>query len=223
MYGIGLVKGMLVTLKNLVLPSRRFTLHQYPDRKVGPLGLAKHSGTNVFSLALRSPGQLVKSMLGLVSVPDRYPQHARFRGEEFTWYEERCTGCASCAKYCPLGIIEIVTDPSGEAMQEGQKYGLEVFDIDIGRCMFCGLCVEACPYDALHMGSGFEEGRYVRNELGIHEDRLVDASKRPSNWFRPQLEGRDNDPRGDSDVAWHDAGRHEKPSVHDQEERWAKR
>ena len=38
MYGLGLVKGMIVTLKNLVLPSRRFTLHQYPDRKVGPRG-----------------------------------------------------------------------------------------------------------------------------------------------------------------------------------------
>ena len=73
MYGLGLVKGMLVTLKNLVLPSRRFTLHQYPDRKVGPLGLAKHKGTNVFSLALRSPVQFAKSVVGLVSVPDRYP------------------------------------------------------------------------------------------------------------------------------------------------------
>ena len=27
MYGLGLIKGMVVTLKNLVLPSRRFTLH----------------------------------------------------------------------------------------------------------------------------------------------------------------------------------------------------
>ena len=73
------------------------------------------------------------------------------------------------------------------------------------------------------MGSGFEEGQYVRADLVIDKDRLVSSSKRPSNWFRPQLEGRDNDPRGDSDVAWQDAGRHEKPSVHDQEERWAKR
>ena len=32
----------------------------------------------------------------------RLQQHPRFRGEEFAWYEERCTGCASCAKYCPL-------------------------------------------------------------------------------------------------------------------------
>ena len=113
----------------------------------------------MFGYVLKNPGRTIKSLLGLVDVEDHDPRHSRFRGQEFSFYEQRCTGCASCAKYCPLGIIKIVTNRSGEAMQEGEKYGLEVFDIDIGRCMFCGLCVEACPYDALHMGSGFEEGR----------------------------------------------------------------
>ena len=54
----------------------------------------------------------------------------------------------------PWGIIRIVTHPGGEYMSEGQAYEIDVFDIDIARCMFCGLCVEACPYDALFMGSG---------------------------------------------------------------------
>jgi len=223
MYGLGMAKGMVVTFKNMVLPKRMFTLHQYPNRKVGPFGLAKHTGSGIFNLAVNDPVQFAKSLIGLVSIEDRYPQHPRFRGEEFTWYEDRCTGCASCAKYCPLGIIEIVTDPSGSAIQEGEKYALEVFDIDIGRCMFCGLCVEACPYDALHMGSGFEEGTYKRGELVIDKTRLNESPKNPSNWFRPQLEDRGNDPRDGSNVDWNDAGRHEKPSLSQQEERWSKR
>ncbi len=223
MYGLGMAKGLGVTLKNLVLPGRMFTLHQYPDRKIGPLGLAKRSGTNVISYAISNPGQVVKALVGLVSVADVQPRHPRFRGEEFTWYEDRCTGCASCAKYCPLGIIRIVTDPSGTFVQEGEKYGIEVFDIDIGRCMFCGLCVEACPYDALHMGSGFEEGSYQRSELVIDMQRLNDAPKRPSTWFRPQLEDKDYDPSSGQELGSREVGRHERPSQGEQEERWSKR
>ena len=137
----------------------------------------------------------------------RLSQHPRFRGEEFVWYEERCTGCASCAKYCPLGIIKIVTSPSESAPLEGDKYRLEVFDIEIARCMFCGLCVEACPYDALFMGSGFEQGQYSRKEMVIGLDQLRQADKRPSSYFRPQLEKPRYDPRGGQPLDWKQVGR----------------
>jgi NADH-quinone oxidoreductase subunit I len=126
----------------------------------------------------------------------RLLQHSRFRGQEFTWYEDRCTGCASCAKYCPLGIIRIVTDPHGGNEQEGGSYKIDVFDIDQGRCMYCGLCVEACPYDALHMGSTFEAAQERRADLVITMDVLKTREKHPSTWFRPQLERQHFDPFG---------------------------
>ena len=223
MYGLGMARGLAVTMKNMVLPSRKFTLHQYPDRKIGVLGLAKEAKTNVFSYVMKEPKKSIRALVGLESIEDRNPQHARFRGEEFSWYEQRCTGCASCAKYCPLGIIRIVTAPSGDAMQEGEKYAIEVFDIDIGRCMFCGLCVEACPYDALHMGSGFEEGQYRRTDLIIGMERLKEAPKNPSTWFRPQLESKHYQPLEEGQEDWKKVGRHEQPTDEDLEERWAKR
>jgi len=138
---------------------------------------------------------------------ERLKQHPRFRGEEFVWYEERCTGCASCAKYCPLGIIKIETSPSDTVVQQGDKYRLEVFDIQISRCMFCGLCVEACPYDALFMGSGFEQGSYSRKEMVIGLDQLRHADKNPSTFFRPQLESQDYDPRSGKPLDWREVGR----------------
>ena len=137
----------------------------------------------------------------------RVKQHPRFRGEEFVWYEERCTGCASCAKYCPLGIIKIVTTPSETAIQQGDKYKLEVFDIELQRCMFCGLCVEACPYDALFMGSGFEQGQYSRQNMFISIDQLRQSQKLPSTWFRPQLEEAEYKPGDGRPLGWREVGR----------------
>ena len=98
MYGLGLAKGLVVTAKNLVLPSRMMTV-QYPDRKVGLLGLSKATSTPVTDLIRKYPVNVLKALLGMAEVKASLPQHPRFRGEEFSWYEQRCTGCASCAKY----------------------------------------------------------------------------------------------------------------------------
>ena len=138
---------------------------------------------------------------------ERVKQHPRFRGEEFVWYEERCTGCASCAKYCPLGIIKIVTGPSETAPLQGDKYRLEEFDIEISRCMFCGLCVEACPYDALFMGSGFEQSAYSRKGRVIDIDQLRQSEKHPSTFFRPQLESARYRPLDGQPLDWVQVGR----------------
>ncbi|MBI4328903.1 MAG: NADH-quinone oxidoreductase subunit I [Chloroflexi bacterium] len=134
----------------------------------------------------------------------RLTMSPRFRGNTFVWYEERCTGCASCAKACPLGIIRIVTHPRPRA-DVGNDYNVDVFDIDTGRCMFCALCVEACPYDALHMGGEFERASYRREDLVITLDQLRALPKKPQTQFRPHLETAGY--KGDTELDEHDAGR----------------
>jgi len=107
----------------------------------------------------------------------------RIRGHELVWSPERCTGCATCARACPQGNIEIVTHA------QGNKYVVDKFEVDIGRCMFCGLCVEACPYAALAMGTSYERARRRRQQLVLgKEDLTMSEAMRPSAYARPEFE-----------------------------------
>ncbi len=110
-YGLGVFRGMAVTLATAFRPT--FT-QQYPDRRIGLFRAAREADMNAIAFAVRRPGAALKAVLSLTRMDVRLPQSPRFRGNEFTWYVDRCTGCANCAQYCPLGIIRIVTEPGGE-------------------------------------------------------------------------------------------------------------
>jgi NADH-quinone oxidoreductase chain I len=108
----------------------------------------------------------------------------RSRGNELVWSRERCTGCATCAKTCPQGVIEIVTSES----KEDNKYKVEKYRVDTGYCIMCGLCVEACPYDALFMGHSYERAKYRRGDLVQQDDALLESKDRPaSGYFHPDI------------------------------------
>ena len=122
-------------------------------------------------------------------ITTQYPEERlnvsrRIRGNEIVWDEERCTGCATCAKSCPEGCIEIVT-----SLGEENNYIVERFEVDTGHCIFCGLCVEACPYEALFMGYAYERAKYRRQELVLAKEGLLLSDERqPSGYSRPKVE-----------------------------------
>ncbi len=107
----------------------------------------------------------------------------RIRGNELIWDQEKCTGCSTCAKTCPQGAIEIVTSTG---LVEN-KYAVEKYEVDTGYCIQCGLCVEACPYEALFMGYSYERAKYQRGELVQTKEIMLESSDRPvSGYFYPE-------------------------------------
>ena len=122
-------------------------------------------------------------------ITTQYPEERltisrRTRGNELVWDKERCTGCATCAKSCPEGCIEIITSRGEE-----NNYIVDKFEVDMGRCIFCGLCVEACPFEALFMGYAYERARYRRQELVMDkEGLLLSGERQPSGYARPKIE-----------------------------------
>jgi NADH-quinone oxidoreductase subunit I len=90
---------------------------------------------------------------------------ARSRGV-IALLEENCTVCMLCARECPDWCIYIESHkepvpgheygegldpahaPAGRGRQRVRNV-LDRFAIDFSLCMYCGICVEVCPYDAL--------------------------------------------------------------------------
>ncbi len=122
-------------------------------------------------------------------VTTQYPEQRlntsrRIRGNELIWDKEKCTGCATCAKICPQGAIEIVTSTN---LVEN-KYVVEKYQVDTGYCIQCGLCVEACPYEALFMGYSYERAKYRRGELVQTKEMMLESPDRQaSGYMYPEI------------------------------------
>ena len=92
----------------------------------------------------------------------------------------KCTACDACAKVCPTRCITIVGAGKGK-----ERHPVE-FVIDHNLCMYCNLCVEACPFDAITMWTGnFEIGAFNRmglvfDQRALHADRFFPTPDTPA-------------------------------------------
>jgi formate hydrogenlyase subunit 6/NADH:ubiquinone oxidoreductase subunit I len=136
-YGVGLLKGLGVTLKHLF---KHNTVIQYPDEKQ--------------DLPARTRGVIALK-------------------------EENCTVCMLCGRECPDWCIYIdshkeTLPPKRQGGRPRKRNVLDRFAIDYALCMYCGICVEVCPYDALFWSREFEYAEYDIRELTHEKEKLSD-------------------------------------------------
>ena len=91
--------------------------------------------------------------------------------------EENCTVCMLCARECPDWCIYIdshkeTLPATTEGGRERQRNVLDRFEIDFSLCMYCSICVEVCPFDALHWSPEFEYAELDIRDLLHGKERL---------------------------------------------------
>lgn len=87
----------------------------------------------------------------------------RFRGK-LQVNLTNCIGCLNCSINCPISCIKIDIIRKEE---EKARY-ITKFDIDMSKCMWCGLCVESCPENIIYFTKKFEGSTRNIEDLVLH-------------------------------------------------------
>jgi NADH-quinone oxidoreductase subunit I len=144
MFGLGLLKGLYVTMRHFV-ESYVYDRKPWEPRYSQERALSRQGadGKGIFTV--------------------QYPEEKLQRKENFRFipmlvYDEkpeepRCTACGICARVCPTQCIWIQrgTDDKGRPRARPSA-----FYIDAVMCMNCGSCAEFCPFDAIKMNQVHE-------------------------------------------------------------------
>jgi len=67
---------------------------------------------------------------------------------------------------CPADAIYVKAaenDPN-DPRSHGERYA-ERYEINMLRCIFCGMCEEACPEDAIYLEKNYELADYDRDSF----------------------------------------------------------
>ncbi len=136
---------------------------------IGPaFGLVKGLSVTFKTMTRRSVTQQYPHVM-----PDLPP---RTRGV-IAFKEENCTVCMLCSRECPDWCIYIeshkdVMPPKTPGARARTRNVLDRFAIDFALCMYCGICVEVCPFDALFWSPHFEYSETSIEEL-VHEKNVL--------------------------------------------------
>ena len=101
---------------------------------------------------------------------EHLPVDERYMGfPALTWDDARdepfCTGCMVCVRYCPTQCMsaQMKDNPKFVEGVSHRKKIIESFEINLSRCILCGICVDVCNFDAIEMSHEHERSERLRN------------------------------------------------------------
>ena len=86
----------------------------------------------------------------------------------------KCQACRICENTCPDYVIRI-----DMTTNEDRSKFINRYEYQQGACMMCGLCVEACPFDAVEMSHEYELAHQDSKRLTMNLLENVAAASRP--------------------------------------------
>ncbi len=116
------------------------------------------------------------------------PRAERYRASFALLHDEQgdelCIGCLQCERICPSQVIAIKFGGKRESPITGKKRGYaDDFLLDLSACIFCELCVQVCPTDAIVMTREQEVPAYAREDLVLTMAKLYANEKsKPRAW-----------------------------------------
>lgn len=82
--------------------------------------------------------------------------------------KHKCIACTNCEKICPAFAITLkIETPEGSKKKELKEYY-----VDLGKCIYCGLCVDSCPVDAIEHSKVYEVAERSKENLILRLDTI---------------------------------------------------
>ena len=160
------IKGMFLTLVSSAKGLREPVTRQYP-----------------------ATGNLLKREEAPTPVQDRFMGFPAL-----TWDEEvgepYCTSCMVCIRHCPTQCMSATMqdNPLHAEGTSSRRKIVESFEINLNRCILCGICVEWCNFDAIVMSHEHEMSTYVRNGDRVDLPSLLEIGykhQKDTEWVPP--------------------------------------
>ena len=114
----------------------------------------------------------------------QYPEEQHVFGERYRGVpvlvkdqdaREKCVACYMCQWVCPPLAITIEADeyPKDHELHQIEKYP-KTFEINMLRCIYCGLCEEACPEEAIFMSKTYAVTGMSRDLMIFDKQKLYE-------------------------------------------------